>query len=300
MESSNRWTCAACTLQNEQISSTCEVCETARPKPFAARKRSAVSAVADANKRGRKAGVEAVKAARKKGLSLINHGAGTMPVDAPAPHGGTRHSLLEDGADSSPPSQVDPHDGAKSDDGKLCFADAPDFQPSLTPAECIRKGIFGGCYFNPSGGKAGIFGREVAIDYKEFPETWFADVNADLYTSRRYCIGTNAYRVKSGFGQKEWESKGWIHMQDPRGWFQWYCRFFCGRRTADDIRQIKRWCACASERGRWRNQLCSKVQKGSGKWDDVLVSPVIRQTLLHWGYELSRNDFEKWQTSKKK
>ena len=143
-----------------------------------------------------------------------------MPVAAPAPFGGKRYTLLEDPADAPAPHWVDAHDGARNG-GRLIFVDAPQFRPTLTPADCIRRGIFGGCYFNPEGGKAGIFGRKVDIDHAEFPPSWFEGVDPDLYRSRRYRLNNNAYGVKSGFGQREWESKGWIHQQDPRGWFQW-------------------------------------------------------------------------------
>jgi hypothetical protein len=114
-----------------------------------------------------------------------------------------------------------------------------DFRPLLSPAECIRAGIFGGCYFNKSGGKPGIFGREVEIDSKEFPEEWFEGVPEALFNSRRYNVPTNKHKVKSGQDQVRmpgvwtqplpilttkaqafWEGKGWIHAQDPRGWFQ--------------------------------------------------------------------------------
>ena len=179
-------------------------------------KRERTAVVEAANKRGRATGVAKVDAATKRGNTIINHGAGTMPVDAPAPHGGTRYQLLED-ADGVPPSwQVEAHAGNKGADGKLHFPDAPDFCPALTPAECVKKGIFGGCYFHPRGGKQGIFGRDVAIDVAEFPAEWFEGLPPSLYRSRRYQIPTNAYGVKSGFGQAEWEAKGWIHAQDPR------------------------------------------------------------------------------------
>jgi hypothetical protein len=257
-------------------------------------------AIAKANKLGRKAGQAAVAAAKQRGTQLLNHGAGTMPLDAPAPYNGTRYTLLEDPADAKPPFYVPSHDGDKASDGALHFEDAPEFCPTLTPAEAIRKGIFGGCYFNPRGGKPGVFGREVAVSHAEFPPEWFAGVSEHLFASRKYHVPTNHYGVKSGFGQKEWESKGWIHAQDPRGWFQWYCRYFCGRRTQDDARQIQRWAACASPRGRWRNQLCGAVAKASGRHDDVAVSPVIRQTLLHWAYELSAADYDQWRAAKKK
>eukprot|EP00316_Scyphosphaera_apsteinii_P002278 CAMPEP_0119321482 /NCGR_PEP_ID=MMETSP1333-20130426/55531_1 /TAXON_ID=418940 /ORGANISM="Scyphosphaera apsteinii, Strain RCC1455" /LENGTH=304 /DNA_ID=CAMNT_0007328463 /DNA_START=9 /DNA_END=923 /DNA_ORIENTATION=+ len=255
---------------------------------------------ATANKRGRAAGIAAVRAAEQRGLNVVNHGAGTMPVDASAPYGGTRYCLLQDPPEAPGPYYVDPHHGNKDADGKLFFIDMPHFCPSLTPVECIQKGIFGGCYFNPRGGRPGIFWHAVAVDHTEFPEAWFDNLSPSLYLSRRYNIQTNAYGVKSGFGQKEWESKGWIHAQDPRGWFQWYCRFFCGRRSADDMRQVQRWCACASPNGRWRNQLCGAVLRGSGKWDDLTVSPVIRQTLLHWAYELSEADYDAWRHAKSK
>ena len=270
--------------------------------------------IAAANKRGRAAGERAVSDAKARGLTIINHGAGTMPVSAAAPHGGTRYTLLQDddagaaaAADDETQnknvnsSRAPPHDGVKDAHGKLSFADAPDFRPSLTPAECIAKGVFGGCYFNPRGGKPGIFGPTVAIDHKEFPASWFEGVDPQRYLSRRYHVPTNAYGVKSGFGQKEWEAKGWMHAQDPRGWFQWYCRFYCGRRTSDDARQIQRWCACASERGRWRNQLCGAIAKAgpSRRFDDTTISPVIRQTLLHWAFELSEADYEGWRERQK-
>ena len=258
----------------------------------------AASTVASANKRGRKAGQAAVAAAKKRVAAVINHGAGVMPVDAPAPYNGTRYSLLEDPPDAPKPFTVPAHDGVKAADGQLHFADAPEFRPTLTPAECIAKGIFGGCYFNPRGGKEGIYGRDVAVSHAEFPAAWFKGVPEHMYASRRYHVPTNCYGVKSGFGQKEWESKGWMHVQDPRGWFQWYCRFFCGRRTHDDARQISRWAACASPRGRWRNQLCGAVAKKGGRHDDASISPVIRQTLLHWAYELTKSDYDAWRARK--
>ncbi|CAE7766740.1 unnamed protein product, partial [Symbiodinium pilosum] len=144
--------------------------------------------------------------------------------------------------------------------------------------------IFGGCYFNPRGGKPGIFGREVDIDYSEFPASWFRRVPENFYISRRYCAATNKYGVKSGQDQAAWESKGWIHQQDPRGWFQWYCRFYQGRRSSDDQRQVQRWKACAGFTGRWRNQLCSRINGSGRAFNDPSVAPVIRQTLLHWAY----------------
>eukprot|EP00930_Biecheleria_cincta_P041002 TRINITY_DN28085_c0_g1_i1.p1 TRINITY_DN28085_c0_g1~~TRINITY_DN28085_c0_g1_i1.p1 ORF type:complete len:276 (+),score=32.79 TRINITY_DN28085_c0_g1_i1:81-908(+) len=245
------------------------------------------------NRRGRAAGIAKIKAAAKRGTQIINHGAGTMPIDAPAPFGGTRYTILRD-----PPGakirHVAAHTGKRDSDGSLKFHDAPEFRPTLTPEQCLRAGIFGGCYFNPRGGKPGIFAREVAVSHKEFPKKWFKGLTESMYVSRRYYIPTNKYGVKSGQDQAFWESKGWIHEQDPRGWFQWYCRFFQGRRSLDDARQIKRWAACASEHGRWRGQLCGRIHKERKAYNDPKVAPVIRQTLLHWAYELTKSDWENW------
>eukprot|EP00588_Corethron_pennatum_P005174 CAMPEP_0194297378 /NCGR_PEP_ID=MMETSP0169-20130528/58730_1 /TAXON_ID=218684 /ORGANISM="Corethron pennatum, Strain L29A3" /LENGTH=296 /DNA_ID=CAMNT_0039047163 /DNA_START=168 /DNA_END=1058 /DNA_ORIENTATION=- len=264
--------------------------------------------VAARNGRGRAAGKKKVAAARARGVAIINQGAGAPPVDAHAPFGGQRYTLLVDGEDAPSPTfdASLAHDGRRRhpttsgpDAGKLLFEDAPQFTPLLTPAECIRAGIFGGCYFNPRGGKAGIFGREVDVDWREFPAEWFEGLDiVTMVSSRRYCVSTNKYGVKAGQDQAFWEGKGWIHERDPRGWFQWYCRFYMGRRCADDARQIKRWQACASGRGRWRNQLCGRVLKASDGGTSLArnraISPVIRQTLLHWAYELTEEDYALW------
>jgi len=258
--------------------------------------------VEETNKRGRAAGRVLVEDCKKRGNALLNRGAGVMPVGANAPHGGERYTLLVDPPGSKVLASVPPHTGLRDPDGSLVeFAAVPSdanttlFKPRLSPAECIRSGIFGGCYFNPRGGKAGIFGRDVSIAANEFPAEWFEGVDPGMYSSRRYnAKAINKFKVKAGQDQAFWEGKGWIHQQDPRGWFQWYCRFYMGRRTQDDLRQIKRWAACAGVTGRWRNQLCGKVSTGRAAFDDPSVSPVIRQTLLHWAYELSECDYELW------
>jgi hypothetical protein len=85
---------------------------------------------------------------------------------------------------------------------------------------------------------------------------------------------------------------------DPYGWFQWYCRFYQGRRCSDDGRQISRWLGVAGSTGRFRTQLCNKIlmagatsSSSDGRrmeaWKDASVSPVIRQTLHHWGLEIT-------------
>ena len=82
----------------------------------------------------------------------------------------------------------------------------------------------------------------------------------------------------------------WTTSAPPPRRFQWYCRFFLGRRSADDLRQIDRWNKVAGVKGRWRRNLIAKVVKENKSWDDASVSPVVRQTLLHWAYELTEAD----------
>ena len=169
--------------------------------------------------------------------------------------------------------------------GHLIFSDRPDFKPNLTPAQVIRAGSWGGCYFHPRGGKPGIRGP-CDIDPKEFPREWFEGLDKTMYASRRYNVPTNMYGVKAGQTQEFWEEKGWIDARDPRGWFHWYCRFFQGRRIDDDDRQISRWKGVCGEKGRWKTNLINKIIDANATHDDSRVSPVVRQTLLHWACEI--------------
>ena len=98
------------------------------------------------------------------------------------------------------------------------------FKPQLTPQKMLEMGVFGGSYFSDK--------------IKEYPKSWFK--NAKL--SKTFDVEKNRFKVKAGLSRKEWMDKGWIHKEDPLGWFQWYCRFKNGRRIRriDEI-QIKRW-----------------------------------------------------------
>jgi hypothetical protein len=116
-------------------------------------------------------------------------------------------------------------------------------------------------------------------------------VDPSLYLARRYDAAANKYGVKAGADQAAWESSGWIKRDlDPRGWFQWYCRFYLGRRCDDDERQIGRWSGVAGPKGRWKRALLNKVVASNARWDDAAISPVIRQTLLHWAFEITEAD----------
>ena len=122
-----------------------------------------------------------------------------------------------------------------------------EFNPMLTPKEMLYKGIFGGTYFSQ------------LININDFPSIWFDNLDKKYYLSENYNIEVNHFKVKSGLSQKEWEQKGWIHKDDPRGWFEWYCKFFNGRRHEDDERQIKRWAAFCGPKGRFRNNIYKKI-----------------------------------------
>ena len=84
-----------------------------------------------------------------------------------------------------------------------------------------------------------------------------------------------------------WENKRWIHPNYPYGWFQWYFRYYLGRRSSDDKRQIKRWKGIVT---RFKGTLVKMIKNKGAKFDDYSISPKIRQILLHWGYELVENN----------
>ena len=135
----------------------------------------------------------------------------------------------------------------------------PAFRPELAPAELLRLGVFGGKYMTDC--------------RNEFPKSWFA--KAKLSPERRDPT-LNFFGVDASQPLSVWRAKGWIHPDDPRGWFQWYCRFFLGRRMADDARQI----------GRWRNMRrhVRQIERGCEK-GDLHCRPRQRQALLHWAYD---------------
>jgi len=176
---------------------------------------------------------------------------------------------------------------------QLIFPDHPEFKPNLTPKEVLQRGSFGGTYFRPiySSVTKLKYGKEV---WQELPKDWLEGLEIkNQVASSFYDNSRNKYKVKCGASLEEWENSGWMDKQDPYGWFQWFCRFYQGRRTEDDERQIGRWSRCAGETGRWKNNLISKVVKAGCAWDNYAVSPVVRQTLQHWAYQLNKEDFDK-------
>jgi len=136
----------------------------------------------------------------------------------------------------------------------------PEFAPELTPAEMLRLGVFGGKYMTDC--------------TREFPKSWFA--RAKL-SPRGRDASLNFFGIDASQPLSEWRRKGWIHPNDPRGWFQWYCRYYMGRRMpAEDARQIKRWKAIR----RHMRQVQKHCEPG-----DLLCRRRQRQALLHWAYD---------------
>lgn len=137
---------------------------------------------------------------------------------------------------------------------------APDFLPELTPAKMLRLGVFCGKYMTDC--------------EAEFPASWFED--AKLAPGRPDC-SLNYYGVRASVPLRVWVGKGWIYPDDPRGWFQWYCRYYSGRRLpVEDKRQIARWKAFR----RHAAQILKHCNPG-----DPFCRPKQRQALLQWAYD---------------
>lgn len=138
----------------------------------------------------------------------------------------------------------------------------PGFRPQLTPPEMLALGVFGGRYMTDC--------RD------EFPKSWFAEAKL---CPERHDPALNFFGVNASQPLSVWREKGWIHPDDPRGWFQWYCRYYAGRRSADDARQIARWRAI-------RRHATQIAQNCAPR--DLGCRRRQRQALLHWAYDSRR------------
>ena len=140
---------------------------------------------------------------------------------------------------------------------------AAGFAPELTPMEMLRLGVFGGKYMTDTG--------------DEFPESWFAGAK---FSPKGRDERLNYFGVNASQPLSVWQQKGWIHPDDPRGWFQWYCRYYLGRRMpGEDERQIGRWSAMRRH--------VSQVQRNCEP-GNFFCRPRQRQALLHWAYDSRR------------
>ncbi|MCL4208072.1 hypothetical protein KJZ63_00350 [Patescibacteria group bacterium] len=134
-----------------------------------------------------------------------------------------------------------------------------EFKPELTPKEMLELGVFGGHYLTDC--------------QSEFPKDWFdhAKLSPQKPDSK-----LNFFHIKASQPLSIWKRNGWIHPDDPRGWFQWYCRYYLGRRHEDDKRQIKRWKAISRH--------IAQLKKAC-RTRDLACRPKQRQALLHWAYD---------------
>lgn len=175
--------------------------------------------------------------------------------------------------------------------GKLRFADAPHFTPNLTPEEMMRLGSFGGTYWRPFDSR--ILRKRLVEDFSEYPPEWTEGIDKERYLcSNEYDNEVNQYGVRASQTIEQWEDAGWIRPQDPRGWTQWYCRFYLGRRTPDDERQIRRMLNAVGPRGRFKTGLAKSIAAAGGaeQWNNYDIAPVSRQTLQHWATRITRED----------
>lgn len=135
-----------------------------------------------------------------------------------------------------------------------------EFKPELTPREMLKLGVFCGVYMRDT--------------KKEFPASWFK--GAKFAKGKRDC-SLNYFETNASQPLSLWKKKGWIYKDDPRGWFQWYCRYYMGRRIPkEDARQIKRW----KQMKRHVGQIKANCRAG-----DTMCRPRQRQALLHWAYD---------------
>ncbi len=137
------------------------------------------------------------------------------------------------------------------------FADG--FVPRYSPATMLKMGVFEGKYCNDC--------------RPELPPGWFDGARiADRADPK-----LNHFGVKSRQSLQTWREKGWIIGDDPRGWFQWYCRYWLGRRAPEiDRVQIRRWRAFR----RHAAQIRANCDPG-----DIFCRPRQRQALLQWSYD---------------
>lgn len=166
------------------------------------------------------------------------------------------------------------------------------FNPNLTPREIFKLGSFGGTYWRPI--KSKFFNNELKDVYKKYPQSWWKDIPEHHLTKPfdKYDVKINKYGVKVGTTLEFWENKNWMRKSHPYGWVHWYCDYYMGKRSVDDERQIARWESLAGKNGRFRKFLITQIQKKGGKWNDETISPKIRQTLQHWGYKLTKSDYD--------
>ena len=185
---------------------------------------------------------------------------------------------------------------------EIFFDDRPEFTPHYSPLTMLKCGVFGGTYFNeePSAlqgwqnvqqflGSRHEFWKQLNETFPKLSD--FAKLSNGFYDKEN-----NFFKVRSGKDQAYWEDKGWIHPDDPRGWFEWYIKFYYGRRHEDDDRQIKRWSDFITRHSGMLVYLTRKhlnvMSLDHLDREEVIVaqqqaSPVTCQNLLQWSWNFT-------------
>ncbi len=142
-----------------------------------------------------------------------------------------------------------------------------EFKPDLTPKQMLELGVFGGVYMRDC--------------IKEFPKNWFVKAKFAPKDINKHLKELNLFKINASQPLSVWRQKGWIHKGDPRGWFQWYCRYYMGRRLVEEDKiQIRRWKSIRRHLGQIRAN-CSPL--------DTFCRPKQRQALLHWAYDTRKS-----------
>ncbi|EXJ74138.1 uncharacterized protein A1O5_02432 [Cladophialophora psammophila CBS 110553] len=241
--------------------------------------------------------------ARPETASISQPVSPSLPTDLP--------SLLEyynSWSPSAPPPTLDPETQTYH------FPSHPHFRPNKSPLSILLEGAFGGTFFSPW--RSRTLSLTLVDDHLHtLPSSWLAQLQPPekYITSPQYNAELNRHGKACGQTLAQWEQAGWINFRhDPRGWFEWYIRFWLGRRLShgEDERQVTRWLRCVGPKGRWKMMLLKKyVEMGvhsvfdDGDDGDVvddneddkqerMVSPVMHQTCLHWGYQVTQADLD--------
>ena len=155
-----------------------------------------------------------------------------------------------------------------------------DFDANKTPIEVIKEGAFGGISFGY------IYS---GVNEKGYKKSWRESILIKkYYCSNYYDVSVKWYGARCGASLRSWENKRWINEIDPYGWFQWYSRYWLGRRSEDDERQINKWRKIVS---RFKCKLVKMIKDSGSKFDDYSISPKVRQISMYWDYELTEKGF---------
>lgn len=142
------------------------------------------------------------------------------------------------------------------------------YKPDYTPKQMFQLGIFSGMYFRPI--FSNITKKNYVNSHKEFD--FLKNLDLSKFNNGVWKNDLNMYNIRSGLSLKYWEDHNWIHKQDPYGHVQWYCRYYSGRRTDDDLRQIKRSLKFLIRFGQRKNP-----------------SDKVKQALLQWGWNWKKD-----------